>query len=261
MSLVRYDWDADKWNVLASSRRRPAQNQFDNNQRLSPFPSVFSGLQHRPCFTDAGTFYIREDEGTWEKVFEGDFPISTITVGDRSLVYSPSGAALLDANSATPEYWKYTYPRAAMERLAGPTDWPSSPRADFSTKGGSPSLGGIAFHKEDLFLLEDPGTDGQYHLLCYRKNDPQAPRRIPLAFHWDDQTRAILFSIPPAQGWPNNQVLEQIEHPDRLSLDPNLQLTPMLVTTAQGLCFKYRYAGFWFLPFTDIDAYLKSNTN
>jgi hypothetical protein len=68
--LARYDWDEDKIVVLASNRRRPAQNQFDDCPAYSVFV-VFPAPDGQICVQfSQGIFYLQEGPGTWKKVTE-----------------------------------------------------------------------------------------------------------------------------------------------------------------------------------------------
>ena len=261
-SIVRYDWNADKWNVLASSRRRPAHNQFDDAAPIV-FPSgIYTGPNHQPCFTlDNGTYGIREDDGNWPELFDGTFSSKALTVGDRTLVYSQSGeAVMMDANAAGPQYWTGNLvPHVRKPAVNGkplekvPTPWVGQARWALSLGEKSRWWNGAAFHDNEMFVLEPPDLNGAVNLLCFTPKDA-APRCIPLQFHLDDQARAAFSSLSPEYRSPTGLSFEEIEHPRTL--------TPMfLVVSHQGLCLRFSYNGFWFLPFSDIDAYLKSAAN
>jgi len=166
-SIVRYDWDADKWNILASSRRRPARNQFDDAAPIVFFEGIFTGPNHQPCLTlENGTFYIREDEGKWPEVFDGGFASRALTIGDRTLVYNYGGeAVMLNAEKASPEYWTAnSAPHVRKPAVNGkppdkvPTPWASQARWNLSVEKQSPWKNGVGFHDEDLFILQPPGT-------------------------------------------------------------------------------------------------------
>ena len=261
-SIVRYDWDADKWNILASSRRRPARNQFDDAPPIVFFTGIFTGPNHQPCLClHDGVYYIREDEGAWPEVFDRSFSSRAITVGDRTLVYTHMGeAVMLDANAKGPEYWSAnTTPHVRKASTNGnppekvPTPWAAQAHWILSANKGSPWMDGVGFHNDEMFILEPPGTDGTFHLLCYSRKDA-VPRRIPLQFHLDDQARAAFAVLPADETAPSGMTFDEIEHPQAHSV-----LFP--IVTHQGLCFRYTFNGFWFLPFRDINAYLDAASN
>jgi len=73
-----------------------------------------------------------------------------------------------------------------------------------------------------------------------------------LQFHFDDQTRAVFSKLSAEDRSPTGMEFDEMEHPRGRTL-------MFLVVTHQGLCFRYSFNGFWFLPFSDIDTYLKTH--
>jgi hypothetical protein len=266
-SMLRYDWDADKWNILASSRRRPGQNQFDDTAPISFFGSIFAGPSHQPCvFVMDGAYYIHETPGPWPTVYDSGLGSQFYSIGDRTLICSFNGeAVMLDANKSEPEYWvANSLPHVRHPAVAGkplekvPTPWAAQANWTWATpeKGQHWKLG-VAFHDETLFLLDEPNPGEAFELICYRKGDP-TPRRIPLQFHMDDATRARLAYVPDTGKDLVRLSIDQLQHPERASME-RMHINAQLIGTHQGLCLEYFFNGFWFIPFTDIDAYLKNN--
>ena len=114
---------------------------------------------------------------------------------------------------------------------------------------------GVAFNDDHFFILRNPTVKGgAYDLICYEKGQGRNPRHIPLEFHLDGQARSALTLKPlyaPAS-WDFNQ----IEHPDTTVYpDANVQF----FAAKQGLCIQPANVGFWFLPYSDIDGYLKAH--
>jgi hypothetical protein len=52
---------------------------------------------------------------------------------------------------------------------------------------------------------------------------------------------------------------DKLEHPEMSFSDSDSSMFYQFVATQQGICFVYSTNGFWFLPYSDIDAYLKSH--
>jgi hypothetical protein len=91
-------------------------------------------------------------------------------------------------------------------------------------------------------VLEPPaGKTGSYELLVYTKGQGRMPCRIPLQFKMKD-TPALNASMD-----------ESAEH----SGTPSFNLK--FLKTTQGFCFVSYSDGVWFLPFTEIDQYLKAH--
>jgi hypothetical protein len=262
MAIARYDWDQDKMIMLSSTRRRPAQNQFDDRSGLQ-YAQIFSGPGHKPCVTTLeGTYYIQEKPGSWPEVFDGSFNNQTLTSLGRTLVLDQQGeVTLLDPGQATPEYWmapsepefrKFrpgTPPVKEIASWSGQTIW--NPPTN-----GHLWPGKVAFDGDHFFILDKPEVKGgDYDLICYQKGKGRNPRHIPLEFHLDDQARTALSNLPP--GMPVTWKLSQTEHPDT-TIYPSSEV--QFVGTKQGLCIESENLGFWFLPYSDIDAYLAAHS-
>ncbi len=262
-SIVRYDWDSDKWDLLASNRRRPAHNQFDDAPPIIFFDGIMTGPNHQACLDIMnGTYFIREDDGAWPQVFDGTFSNNAHTIGDRTLLCSSNGeAVLLDADAAAPEYWvANNTPHARKPAANGkpekvPTPWAA--QANWTIPSNrQPWQIGVGFHDETLFILEEIKPDQPVTLLCYHKGS-NVPQRIPLQFKMDAATRAALPFVPDTGSDLVRLSIDQLEHPEKEAMQ-RMHLYPQLISTHQGLCLQYTFNGFWFIPFIDIDAYLKS---
>jgi hypothetical protein len=264
MAIARYDWDQDKMIMLSSTRRRPAQNQFDDRSAMV-YAEIFAGPDHKPCVTTVeDTYYIQETPGTWPEVFDGSFSNQTITSLGKTLVLDQRGeATLLDPNQSAPEYWMATsqpqfrkLPTPGTSAIKEITPWlgktiwdPPTDRHMWYTK--------VAFNQDHLLILEKPKIKGgAYDLSVYEKVKGRAPRHIPLEFHLSDKDRAALSNIPP--GLPSTWDINQIDHPDT-TIYPSSDV--QFFAAKQGLCIQPHNVGFWFLPYADIEAYLKSAQN
>jgi hypothetical protein len=259
--VARYDWDKETVTLLASSRRRPGQNQFDDR---TPYriAGIFLGPGNKPCLTtDDGTFYIQEKPGPWPQVFEGSYGDEAITSLGRTIVFNRSGeVTLIDPKKTAPEHLMGSW--EPLFRKPGPngtpavkekTPWLEQTLWDAPEKDVFLGVITLWIHDDTLYILVKPkDKGGNYDLLCYQRGKGRTPRHIPLRFHLDDQTRGILSQAHDA--FPRQWELSDMEHPDS-------NLIQVLVPTNQGLCFTTRLAEFWFLPYSDVDAYLKSVQN
>ena len=257
--MAKYDWDADKVTLLSSNRRRPAQNQFDDSPayRIAGF---FAGPGNKPgVTTDSGTFYVQETPGTWLPVFDGRFNDYVISQADRTLVFNSQGEAMLiDPKLAAPIPWMASdepiYRKAkGLPGVTGPVPTPWASEAIWDCPPGKRKQmdgGTTAFHGNQLFMFIQPSpVENRYELLCYDKTRGRKPTHIPIKFQLTDPEKAAL-SLHPGR-MPNGFTIDELEQ-------PHSPFVPRLVATSQGLCLHSIDAGFWFIPYSDIDAYLKS---
>ncbi len=260
--LARYDPATGQSVVLASSRRNPPRNQFENRTGASIGP-VFLGPGGRLCaITGLGVFYVQEAAGDWPEVYDASHGVGTVTCGDATLAYNNFGeVVLLDPARPGPEYLlaptRPLYRKDAVGKqkpVMQLTPWLEQARwhapepcpLDF---GSRPLVG---WHDGRLFLLAPPAPGAKnYALLVYAGDAGQPPRRIPLTFRLDDATRAQLApTFQNASNRPDAWTLESVEHPD------NTFARIGLLTTPTGLCLTSDNGGVWFVPYADIDKYL-----
>jgi hypothetical protein len=261
-ALVRYDWDHDKWIELADNRRRPARNQYDDTEPLIDIGGIFTGPQHRPCVTlQEGTFNMKEKEGAWAPVFDDSWNSRLVRVGNRTLVMNFDGeVTMLDAAASGPEYWVANptphlrhFNQPGKPNPLVPTPWAAQARWNVPSTKTSNWRFQAAFHGDNLYILDAPRDANRCEVICYVKGN-QTPRYIPLSFHLDDTTRAAISS-------PNIRLFAwapgRLEHPETPDSDSSMAF--QVVATNQGICLVYTTNGFWFLPYSDIEAYLKSH--
>jgi hypothetical protein len=260
VGLAKYDWDDDKLTILAGSRRRPGQNQFDDT---APYriDGIFTGPGGRPAVTtDTGTYYIQETPGTWPAVFDGRFNDSVATEDGRSLILNGQGeATYIDPKETAPIPWMAAdaplYRRAkGLPGVTGPVPTPWAKEAIWDCPPGKQKWmypGAVAFRGGRLFILNQPNpTEDRFELLCYDRAFGRKPVHIPLSFQLTDIDKPELEKHPGSL--PNGFRLDQLEH-------PHSPFIPRVTGTSLGLCLTIQEAGFWFVPFADIDAYLKAN--
>jgi hypothetical protein len=243
--LGRYDWDADKLAVLASSQRRPAQNQFDDMNPGDDQLNVFAGPGGKPCvLAPGGVYVIRESPGPWQRL---DFDIvaeGLMNLGRQSLIISAGGEVIL-ADPDKPALVPLMAPNVATEWRTIPgapkpvkalPPWAAQARWRYHSEWGDlcPPVG-ISYHNDRLYLLFFPDAHRTfYKLLVYMPGRPD-PVSIPLQFLYKG----------------SDSMAQKI-----LKWHAGLNL----VAVNQGVCLQANWA-FWFIPYEEIDAYIKSNSS
>jgi hypothetical protein len=224
---------------------------------------IFAGPGGKPCMTTSeGTFYIQDQPGDWQTVFDAAFGGQPLTLNDKTLIATHDGeVVLLSPDRKSPEYlmanqvpsFRKMQPKAVKEIApwADKTFWDAPAGAQFGADGYCND--NIGFHGDRFFVLVASSTKikGDYELLGYTRNSGRAPRHIPLQFQFDPATRQFLDSI--YRGANEKNILNNIEHPGDSLFRPDL------IATAQGLCFHLFAGGLWLLPYEDIEAYLKAH--
>ncbi len=255
--IASYDWEKDKLTLLADNRRRPAQNQFDDTADYRVI-SIFAGPGNKPAVTtDSGTFFIQESLGTWAPVFDGRFNDEVVSESDRTLVLNQMGeVTLIDAKAPAPIPWMASdvpiYRKAkGLPGVAGPVPTPWASEALWDCPSGKQKQMGswnVAFDDDRLFILTQPNPlENRIELLAYDKAHGRKPVHIPLRMELTEPEKAVLSQHPGHM--PNGWTLDEIAHPKN-----GFQI----IATPEGLCLKLMVAGFWFIPYAEIDAYLKS---
>jgi hypothetical protein len=251
--VARYDWDADKLIILASSRRRPAQNQFDDRAGYQ-LHDIFKGPGGHLCVNaDGGIYYAQETPGPWPEVADMPRDIACVTQGDQTLTRSSGGEVmLLDANApepipllapVTPTDWRMGADKKMVKRLpdwAPRALWKASPAWGWNNIFGNPHYLGI--HDGHFFALRGPTVDEDYfELLWFTKGRPD-PVRIPIKFLIHGSAQEAIkqgFALPIIDGSSNSAVT--------------------MLVTPDGICF-HEIRGFWFLPFAQINRYLAARS-
>jgi hypothetical protein len=249
--LARYDWAKDHTTILASSRRRPPQNQFDDRAGYQ-IHGLFAGPGNRLCVNaDGGIYYVCDQPGPWPAVYDFASFVQPETQGCQTLVRSAGGEVmLLDAGQpgpvplmvpAEPRDWRrqadHTL-KKALPSWAAQARWKASLQWGWANIFGNPRY--LGYHDGHLFALASPNEQyPRFQLLWFITGRPD-PVAIPLRFLIDSSeekaiTQGMVF--PPKLGSSNS--------------------TLIMLPTDQGICF-HELRGFWFLPYKQIDHYLKS---
>ena len=265
--LARYDWPLDKATILTDSRRKPAQNQFDdrnnsNGIASSQVQNVFAGPGGQACVNNtSGAFFLQDKPGNWQPVFDASYASQSVTENGETLLVTHDGeVVLLSPKKSDPEYlMSPRIPRfrrfpldSAKETPSwiGKTSWDVPEHPEFSADGYCSD--NIGYGHGQLFVLVAPSmAKAPYELLVYSKKTGRTPRHILLQFHLDPSTKTCLAPLFNGHDGPNWTV-DPIDHPG------TALFTLDLLPTEQGLCFHMYAAGVWFLPYQDIDSYLKS---
>ncbi len=240
--VARYDWDADKIKILVSDRRKPPLNQLDGKDSNGTL--IFMGPGGKLCmFFDGLAYYVQEEPGNWPRMdLEVARYFQNVAALGRSTLLTIGGGevVLIDPDKPTPIY------------LMAPdqaTEWHSQPGSDKRVKSLPPwaaqafwkfpvqngrSLGPATFHAGHFYSI-NPANDVKtyYELFVWGPEHPY-PSIIPLRFVASGLDEKRLFAAGAIPGGMN--------------------------AVKDGLCLNNN-GGFWFLPYADIDAYLKAHPN
>jgi len=223
--VARYDWDAKQTIILADSRRRPAQNQFDDRTGYTVH-DVFVTPDGKTCATiGSGNYVVQEQPGPWApgpkfNLFAGYPPDKKAGVFWSLILGHDFVSAPMFPIHSKEWMWLRTVPEDAMD---------------------------YGFRDHDVFALS---RDGGFKLLWYQPYD-STPLPIPLDLKINGEARALMESTHKFQF---DQAIAPVIGDLRMAVSP------------QGIClFPESSAGvstlpiFWFVPFTDIDAYRKAH--
>jgi hypothetical protein len=243
--LGRYDWKDGVFTLLASSRRRPAQNQFDDCDTYR-VEGVYAGAGNRAfVVTGRGAFYIREDPGEWPQVYKPTFGMRGVAADGATLNYAGRGAAvLIDPRRDTPEYLMSPRPRPNPRQAAGilPPPWAAQTRWD--PVPGVDLNGSVAADRQRLFLLADPGGQ-QTPREIVRYEGERSPQRILFRFDWDAKLAARLDKYESASSSIRQRADQQT-------------ITDFFLAN-DTLCLISHDAGAWFIPASGLDAWIKQH--
>jgi hypothetical protein len=250
--------------ILASSRRNPAQNQFDNRSAYT-VKTIFTGSGNKPWASIGfGEIYGIEDKpGPWSRIIPSGELLFSQTVSSRTILYGtrlvPRDANtsdivfMIDSAKPNPELWLGTPgPLWGTEMVGKPE--PPPPQPDWSLhplwqqpQEDGPYRSEYGFRGEDIYSFVIHIQTEEKELLWYRHGQ-KTPVRIPLSFKMSNEAANAVKAMEDADGDP----LKGRRPPDNTPLS--------MYCTSQGLCFLVYRKGFWFLPFTEIDAYIKAHS-
>jgi hypothetical protein len=245
--LARYDWDADKLTILASSRRKPALNPFDDRAGYQ-IHGLFLGPGKRLCVNaDGGIYYVHDQPGPWEPVFDCAQFVGVETQGGQTLVISQNGEiVLLDADKpdvvplmAPPVPADWRKEPGSTKLVKRPADWASralwTAQPQWKLLFREPQYAG--YHNGHLYILSSPDNQRKYFELLWFTPGSAQPQTIPLRFLADSSEEKAMKT-----NWPT--------FPGDWRL--------FMLTTDKGICFHNLHA-VWFLPFGDIETFVKEH--
>lgn len=260
--IARYDGRTGAMTLLASSRRRPAQNRFDDR---GPYhvSDIFTGPGGKPCATiDFESTFIGDGPEAWAPLVNTNVLGHTRTEGARVLLYGTGSyktrsdaAVMIDPARREPELWLGPLTALLRSNLPGAekatADLPGWANASVWTQaeGDRERSNDYGFRDKDLFgLIRREKGAHPVELIWYRRGE-KVPVHIPLTFAMDDAATAALQAVLPQ----NVNTFEMVKDPEKTPYVLSMTVIP------QGICFKALMQGFWFLPFADVDHYLKTN--
>lgn len=245
-SLKAYNWKEKTSTLLASNRRKPRQNQFDDRGEYFASSYFFPGPNHFPCvLIDGQPYRVRDEPGDWPSLFPvvedpgkppgfcGKFFWRLVGNGPRSLLLSKRGdLVLIDPEKPEP------VPLAVSERTGG-----LFPQWAERAKWGSFSIADaakfndvfMAANSHGVFALhrKTPEDGGYFYLRWFR---PEAGEKLV----------RLEFADPPAL--PGGIVSSQFDIQGN-----SVFARPQMHISDHGLIFATMERGFWFLPFSDLE--------
>jgi hypothetical protein len=255
--LMKYDWDTDKVTILASSRRKPAQNQFDDRGDYDL--SLFVGPGNKPCVVGpGGIYYIQEEPGPWSKwpfdlaggnvVNAGKLSLIT-NLGGEVVLIDPDKPAPIPLMAPTePVEWRSVLgsnvKKKELPSWAAQAVWKYRPEWG-DLEGGRIYVGAspaVNYHEDHLYILLSPRLQRKgYELLVFNPGQPD-PVFIPLRFLFkgSEETADKILR------WDGNVYVPYDGY--------------NLVSVEQGICLQNNWC-FWFVPYADIEAYVRANSN
>ena len=246
--LTRYDWAAGKIITLANSRRNPGLNQFDNGKEFLT-RNIFEGPGHKVCADINGKIYfIREEPGNWDEL-----PLPTTKKWDYFRTVTSEGRTLIHSLDGSPVYYIDPAKNAPATWVddSGPSPWqaPSDYKVLVNRNTDTPC--GIT--PDGFYVVGKIGDlEPHYELRWYAPGGPRAGVTIPLQFQLDGNTAAILRG--------NVRDLAKLDPHSSDLTQPEKRAFPLTtISTARGVVLLNIIGGFWFIPYSDIDAYIKAH--
>ncbi len=263
--IARYDGKTGEITLLASSRRRPAQNPFDDRAYYR-VDNIYNGPGGKPCATiEMKNYFINDQPGPWQPLTEAGLLMHARTEDTRTLLYGPGSyknqsdaAVLVDPTKTDPELW--LGPLTSLQKTNGPgseklplPELPAWAKQSAWQQGAGPNVksGDYGFRGDDLFCLVTQTREAKKVELVWYRRGQADPVHIPLNFAMKDDALKALKAVISG----DSNTLQMITEPDKTPFVLSMTVVP------QGICFKGLFQGFWFVPFSDIDAYFQANAS
>jgi len=259
--IARYDEQSGTTALLASSRRSPPLNQFDGRAPYD-IKGIFTGPGNKPC-TSIGygeTYVINETPGNWLRLIDSGATSFVVSDGTRTIVYGTRDyqnkslgdvVFMIDPSKDQPELLLGAPAQSLgteREDKKGPmpAPWPSPPAWPTPAAGAINSFE-YGFRNNDLFAYVPDKANLKSEIVWFQRGRPE-PVHIPLSFELNDEAAGIYKKIEDAEPAEKKQYLENPRAGGKMFWGPS------------GIFFAVSRLGFYFLPYTDIDAYLKAHS-
>jgi nucleoredoxin len=260
--IGRYDEQTGATTLLASSRRSPPQNQFDGRDYYD-VRGIFTGPGNKPCasigFGD--TYVVKETPGDWVRMInsgETDFIVSD---GARSIIYGTRDyrnkslgdvVFMIDPSKDQPELLLGAPAQSLGTEMKSeygpmPAPWPSPPVWPTPAAGAINSFE-YGLRNDDLFAHVFDKATLKNELVWFRRGRPE-PVHIPLSFELNDDVAGVYKKIEDAEPAETKQFLVNPRIGGKMFFGPS------------GIFFVVSKLGFYYLPYSDVDAYLKAHSN
>ncbi len=245
-AIARYDWETQNLTILASSRRRPAQNQFDD-RRSYVVASLFPAFRDEVgAQIDFQSYLIREGTGAWSPLKQDSTMSLAFRVGDKTLLvdYKHTALFLLDpAKSDLETLILGSAPNKPQVPPEGAARW----HVDWPTfRGLFANQNNVGLHGDAFFKLLFYQTAPAHYELTWFDPSREAALSIPLHFEMAPSTQTALKALPVQN--------------TKIVVNPEEDGFPLqMVTTDAGICLWHPSSGVWFIPFAEIEAYVKSS--
>ena len=233
--LARYDWSTGKITYLVQSHRKPALNQFDSAERFF-VSGIFEGPARKIVAMMGGApYYVREEAGDWQAPeAQPDLKgigLSASALDGKVLLFSALGDSVYYCDPAantldmwvSPDgkgLWDPAPERAKYERHV--------PNVHFGLAPGG-------------FMWVDPvpDTKDRFAIRWFRRGGPRAGERLTLQLKSDNAPDPKPFGY--------------------ISGGPTGATPSSAINTEKGLVIWNGPYGYWFIPYADIEAYLKKS--
>jgi hypothetical protein len=237
--------------LLASNRRRPAQNQFDD-RRGYQVRNIFPGCGGSVGVSiDFQCYTLDEKPVTWPEVIPGYAAQQTLSLGDDRtalLDYKNKIGVLIDPAKPAPENL-WTQPGQALPPALAAYGKPRWTIDAATFNDVFASQGNAGMHGDAFYVLVRHQTVPPHYELFWLDHHGETATRIPLQFKVEPAVQDRFLTLT---GLPKESGVVQ-----KPELDP---FPVQLVPTNVGICLYHPSAGVWFIPYSDIEAYLKSKS-
>jgi nucleoredoxin len=260
--IARYDDQTGATTLLASSRRNPPQNQFDGRTYYT-IRGIFTGPGNKPCASIGfgETYLINDTPGEWPRLIDSGATDFILSDGTRTIVYGTRDNGnkslgdvvfMIDPSKDQPELLLGAPAQSLGTEMQGkygpmPAAWPSPPVWP-TPAAGAINSSEYGIRNNDLFACVSDKATLKSEIVWFQRGRPE-PVHIPLSFELNDDDAGVYKKIEDAEPAEKRQFLENPLAGGKMFWGPS------------GIFFAVSRLGFFFLPYTDIDAYLKAHSN